>query len=182
MLTVIPCREKNWLRDTLSLLTTNLCKTNKITLHFVDEDTEVLQRSKQWPRSPGWRRGSELGCKLRLLTQIQRGQGRKSAGRLLRARCCALARPQIRSSPERKSLGQGRAVRMWRTGNGASWGFPSPPMPAAPGAQQKGRRAGSVDCRSRPAPASGLLLGSHSRHSPGSQFPLHSGHQGGMRS
>lgn len=76
--------------------------------------------------------GSKLGSKLRdLLTQMQSGQGRKPAGCLPQACCCVLDCPQIRSSPERKNLGQRRSEQSWRTGNGAGWDFPCLLVPSA---------------------------------------------------
>lgn len=85
-------------------------------------------------------RGSELGSKLRPSDSNPEWARQEMDRMAPPGCCCALDRPQIRSSLERKNLGQRRAVRMWRTGNGASWDFPCLPVQAASGTWLRGRR------------------------------------------
>lgn len=83
-------------------------------------------------------RGSELGSKLRP-SDSNPEWPRQEIGCTAPPGLLLCTGPSSDKEPsERKNLGQRRSSRMWRTGNGAAWGFPCLLVQEATATQQKG--------------------------------------------
>lgn len=141
-------------------------------LHFVDQDTDVSQRWKQWPRSPSWKELQGLALNSDLLTQTQE-RLRQEIGRTVppgTLLCTGLSPDKEVSGeegPRTKKICADVENRKWR-----QLGFSQPPEAGSTGNPAEGQAGQERGPREPPSHCVWALCtvpGSRSPHSPGSQ-------------